>query len=104
MPQGPLTVSVAQTPEAAASRALNITAPTVVKATKGRLAGIFVVVAGTTAGAVYDNNQTGGSNTAANQIAAAPATLGYSASPGFPCNTGIVVVPGTGQTLAVSFT
>ena len=84
------------------TRTLDITAATVIKATAGRLYTISVVVAGSAAGAVYDNNATSG-NTAANQIGVIPDTAGQVPFYGFPTSTGIVVVPGTGQTLAVSW-
>lgn len=80
---------------------LNITAATVVKAAPGTIWRVNVVVAGTAAGAVYDAATTAG-DTAANQIASIPDTVGP-IDLTFPCATGILVVPGTSQTLAVSF-
>lgn len=81
--------------------ALNIAAATVVKATPGRLMRISVVVAGSAAGAAYDAAATSG-NTAANEIAAIPNAVGviYLC---WPCAAGILIVPGTGMTVAVSF-
>lgn len=84
------------------TRTLNITAATVIKATAGRLYTVAVVVAGTATGAVYDNTLTTG-NTAANQIGTIPDVVGQVPFYGFPTSNGIVVVPGTGQTLAVSW-
>lgn len=79
----------------------NITAPTVIKAVGGRVAKVSVVVAGSAAGAVH-NVATVAAAAAANQIAVVPDTVGvYDIN--MPCGAGIVVVPGTGQTLAVSF-
>ena len=81
---------------------LNITAATVVKATPGVAVSACVVVAGTGAGAVYDNSSTSG-NTAANQVGVLP-TVGGAVQVGALCATGIVVAPGTGQTIAIFFT
>jgi hypothetical protein len=80
---------------------LNITAATVVKATKGRAVRVSVVVAGSAAGTVNDNNLTTG-NAAANTVAPLPTTVG-TITLDWPCVTGIVVVPGTGQTIAISY-
>ncbi len=79
----------------------NITAATVVKAAAGRLCRISVIVAGSAAGGAYDQAVTAGP-TAATQIASIPNTLGVIAVD-MPVATGILIVPGTGQTLAVSF-
>lgn len=84
------------------TRTLDITVATVIKATAGRVYTVSVLVAGSTTGAVYDNTATTG-NTAANQIGTIPDTVGQYAFNGFPTSSGIVVVPGTGQTLAVSW-
>ena len=81
---------------------LNITAAgAVVKATGGKLVTITVSVAGA-AGAVYDNNALGGTNTAANQIGAIPAVIGVYTF-WFPFLTGLVIVPGAAQVCSVSF-
>jgi len=79
----------------------NITAATVVKATAGRVAKVSVIVAGSAAGSVYDHATTSGVG-AANEIAVIPATVGvYNID--FPVSNGIVLAPGTGQTLAISY-
>lgn len=83
----------------------NITAPTVIIASKGRLVQIAVVVAGSAAGTANDCATTGAA-AASNQICAIPNTISAAApvlSIDWPCATGIVVVPGTGQTLAVTY-
>ncbi|MDR3445978.1 hypothetical protein [Dyella sp.] len=84
------------------TRTLNITAATAIKVTAGRLYTVAVVVAGTAAGAVYDGTLTTG-NTAANQIGTIPDVVGQVPFFGFPTSSGIVVIPGAGQTLAVSW-
>jgi hypothetical protein len=79
----------------------NITANTLVKAAPGRVASISVIVAGSSAGSVHDAATIAG-GTSANGIAVIPTTVGvYSID--FPCANGIVLKPGTGQTLAISF-
>jgi hypothetical protein len=83
------------------SSMLGITASTVVKASPGRLIRVSVIVAGTTAGTVYDNSSTAG-DAVGLEIAILPNTVGtYEFD--WPALVGIVVVPGTGQTVAVSY-
>ena len=85
----------------ATNSALNITTATVVKNSSSKLVNIIVLVAGSTAGAVYDSIATTG-NSATNQIFAIPNTVGvYTLD--FPVTNGIVVAPGTGQTIAISY-
>jgi len=86
----------------AKSRTLNITTPTVVKNTAGRVGYVNIVVAGSAAGAVYDFAATSGVS-AATQIAVLPDTVTGPQVIDFPVTTGIVVVPGTGMTVAVSW-
>lgn len=84
------------------SSALSVTAATVVKSSSGRLARISVIVAGTAAGSANDTATTA-TAAAANQIFVIPNTVGIFELD-WPCLAGIVVTPGTGQTVAVSFT
>ena len=80
----------------------NITASTLLRAAgPGRICKISVIVAGSAAGTVNDCATTGAA-AVANQIAAIPAAVGLIALD-MPCTLGMVIVPGTGQTLAVSF-
>lgn len=81
--------------------ALNIVAATVVKVGPGRVARIAVVSAGSDAGAVHDCVSTGAAG-AANQVASIPNTVGV-IELDWPLVEGLVVVPGSGQVLAVSF-
>lgn len=81
---------------------LNIAAATVVKSGPGRVARVSVITAGSAAGTVNDCATTGAAATA-NQIATIPNAVGHYTID-FPFNAGLVVVPGTGQVLAVSFT
>lgn len=118
MPQGPLNAATSLTPGKTAALnhqdtvgnllvgkgttpVYNITAATVIKAAPGRLAKISVVVAGSAAGTVNDCATTG-AVAAANEIGAISNTVGV-VDFDWPCATGIVVTPGTGQTLAVSY-
>lgn len=78
---------------------LNITTATVVKATKGRIGKVIVNTAGSTVGTVSDSATTA---SAANLIYNIPDTVGiYDLN--FPCATGILITPGTGQVLSVSY-
>ena len=83
------------------SSKFNITVATVVKAGPGRIIRVSVLVAGSGTGTVNDCLTTGAAATA-NEIAVIPETVGPLLLE-WPCFTGIVVVPGTGQTLAVSY-
>ncbi len=80
---------------------LDISAATVVKATSGVIVTVNVITAGTTVGTVNDVATTGGA-AITNQVAPIPNTVGTYAV-NMPCATGIVVVPGSGQVVAVSF-
>jgi hypothetical protein len=81
--------------------AFDISAATVVKNGRGVLVRVQVLVAGTTAGTANDTNAIG-SAALANQIAAIPAAVG-TYDIGMPCNTGILIVPGTSQVIAASY-
>lgn len=96
MPQNPITPR-----QGGSASKLNITAATVVKATPGTVYRVSVNTAGSAAGGVYDAAATSG-NSAANLIAGIPNTAGVITLE-FPCSNGILVVPGTGQVLSVSF-
>ena len=79
-----------------------ISAATVVKASPGRVASVSVTTAGSTTGMIYDSpNQT--------QIMplwVIPDVASSSGEPyvvNLPCDSGILVVPGTGQTLSISW-
>ncbi len=87
---------------------LNIATPTVVATVptdfargQCRLARVSVVVAGTTPGSVNDA-ATVAAAAPANQVCAIPNTAG-SFLVDFPMLSGIVVTPGTGQTVAVTY-
>lgn len=97
MPQFPLSPAPGGT-----TTTLNITQPTVIKKSSGRLFNVSVVVAGTAAGAVYDSASLDG-NSVANQMGVIPDVAGSAPFYGMPAATGITVEPGAGQTLAVSW-
>jgi len=89
-------------PEQGQTSTKNVSASTVIKATAGRVFRVSVVTAGSAAGAVHDTTTTG-AVAAANKIATIPNTVGiYDLN--WPCASGIVLVPGTGQVLAISYT
>src|SRR4029077_4526205 len=84
-----------------AATVINVTAQTVIKASPGRLVRIDVTVAGSGAGSVNDTATIAGI-AAANLVTTIPAV----AVPlwlDWPMQAGIVVTPGTGQTLAVGY-
>ena len=82
------------------STSLNLTSATVIKASPGRLVRINVIVAGA-AGTANDCTTTGAA-ASANEIAVIPAAVGPILLD-WPCLAGIVVAPGAGQTIAVSY-
>lgn len=96
------TVPVVDASLLAGSSHLNITGNTVVKNTAGRVFTVVVEVAGSGNGSVNDAATTV-AGSAANLIAVTPQTVGPILMGGFPCANGIVVLPGTGQTIGVSF-
>lgn len=80
----------------------NITGNTTLKASTGFLGAIAVVVAGNTAGGVYNSGNVSGNLTGL-QVGAIPNTLGAVSTYNFPMSNGIAIVPGTGQTVAVTW-
>jgi hypothetical protein len=80
---------------------LNINQPMVLKASAGGMLTVNVTVAGSTAGAIYDSPTTGGNGTGS-LIATLPNTVGP-INISFPCQTGITVVPGSGQCVSAVY-
>jgi len=77
-----------------------VTAATLVFQGKGRLVNFSVVVAGSASGGVYNSTST--SPTSAQQLCAVPTTIGiYPVGQIF--TSGLVVVPGTGQSINVTY-
>jgi hypothetical protein len=77
----------------------NITATAIVNNAAGRLAVISVTTAGTTTGVIYDADTTG---ITTRPIYIIPNTVGV-VFVNLPVVYGIVVVPGTGQAVTVSY-
>ena len=80
---------------------LNITSGTLVKPTPGRVFKVSVVVAGSGAGTVNDVAAVA-SAASTNQIGTTPTAVG-TVDFNWPCANGIVVVPGSGQTVAITW-
>jgi hypothetical protein len=80
---------------------IDITTDTLVQAGKGRIAKVIVVVAGTTLGSIHDAKTVAAAG-ANNRLLPLPNTVGQF-DVGFPVNDGIVIKPGTGQTVAISY-
>lgn len=76
-----------------------ITATKLVKASAGRVCVISVIVAGSAVGAIYDSNV---ATSLVNQIYVIPMAIGVYVV-NLPVGLGIVVVPGTGHTLTISY-
>lgn len=76
-----------------------ITAATVVSSTSGRVCQCVITVAGSAVGSIYDTTD---ATTPTRKIFTIPMTVG-SFVVNMPTAYGIVVVPGTGQTVTVSW-
>jgi hypothetical protein len=80
----------------------DITAPTVVKTTSGRIASVSIIANGSTTGMIYDS----ATLTQASPIWVIPETAAADGEPyvvNMPADSGILVVPGTGQKVTVSW-
>ena len=77
-----------------------ITTGTLVITGPGRLVSMTVIVAGS-AGAIYNSATVAGA-AAANELAVIPATIGI-VQLGMEFNAGLVVVPGSSQTVVVTY-
>lgn len=66
---------------------------------QGRVCRVVVTTAGSAVGAVYDASATG---VTTNPVLTIPNTVGV-IEVNIPVNNGIVVAPGTGQTVAISY-
>jgi hypothetical protein len=105
MPQGPF--STYPPPVGTKSKLFISGAPVLVKgnagvATPGFVGTVTVLAAGSGTGTVNDCTATGAAVTA-NEIAVIPETVGPLVL-NFPFATGLVITPGTGQELSVSYT
>lgn len=77
----------------------DITAATLVQTGQGRVARVSVVSTGGASGAIYDANS---ATATTDQIWVIPSTAGVTEI-NLPVNNGIVVAPGVGQTVAISY-
>jgi hypothetical protein len=80
----------------------NITAATVVKPSSGRVCSVSIIVPGTGDGAIYDASSIVSIGLSKIYVVSHTSSVGIYTI-GFNVSYGIVVVPGTGQTLALSF-
>lgn len=80
---------------------LNVSANTVIKPTPGFVVSVSVVNGGSADGGIYDAAEVADA-VSASQIAVISQTEGVYAI-NFPASTGIVIKPGTGQVIAVSY-
>jgi hypothetical protein len=82
-----------------ANRSATLTANTLVSSGQGRLASVSVIVAGSSDCTIYDSSAVG---TLVNALAVVDNVLGVTVV-NMPYNSGLVVVPGTGMTVVVSY-
>lgn len=86
---------------AGAVNSLEISASTYFQTSYGWVGKISVIVAGTTTGTVYDTTSVASAGVG-NRLAIIPNTVGiYTIN--MPVNNGIVVTPGSGQIVAMSY-
>lgn len=78
-----------------------ITVPTVIKASAGRVASVSVIVAGSGTGMIYDSTQVGVTISPVWVIPASAASNGEPYVVNMATDSGILVVPGNGQTVTV---
>ena len=82
-----------------AQNAPNITTTTLVAMQAGRLCTVSVIAGGSATGSIYDSNSVGGTT---RPLYVIPTTVGvYRVN--LPTTYGILVAPGTGQTVTISF-
>ena len=77
----------------------DVSSTMLVQAGQGRLVRVIVTTAGTTAGSVYDASS---ASVTTSKIATIPNTVGV-IELSAPINNGIVVAPGTGQVISVTY-
>jgi len=80
-----------------------IAGPLVVKTKSGRVASVSVIVAGSTTGMIYDSSDVNTPTAPLWVIPAAAKTNGEPYVVNMPTDTGILIVPGTGQTVTVNW-
>jgi hypothetical protein len=80
---------------------LSLSVPTVVKSSAGRVATVSVTIAGSTTGGVFDGNHLG-NETASRLLFVIPNTVGVTVL-NMPTSYGLLIVPGTAQAVAVSY-
>lgn len=81
------------------SNSTDIASAKVVKQGNGRVATVVVTVAGSAVGAIYDGNT---ASVTTGKIYVIPMTVGVQVL-NMPVKTGIVVVPGSGQTVSIGY-
>lgn len=100
MPQNPIRVQPVAYPRPV--NTLNISVATVVKAAAGTVLAVSVVTAGSTPGSL--NDVATNAPVAANKVATLPNAVGPMVfGVGFAFETGILVVPGTDQVVAITY-
>lgn len=80
-----------------------ITAATVVKASAGRVASVSVTTGGSTAGMIYDSANSTQQTKPLWVIPQAASSTGEPYVVNLPADVGILIIPGTGQTVALSW-
>lgn len=77
----------------------DITTETLVQSGEGRIARVVVVAAGSSTGSIYDASAVGATT---GKLLTIPTTVGVG-EVNIPVNNGILVSPGTGQTVAIIY-
>jgi hypothetical protein len=79
--------------------AANISAPTIVKSSAGRIATVSILTAGSSPGTIYDATS---KTDLSKPLVMLPNTVGVFTAP-MPVSFGILVVPGSGQVLSLGY-
>ena len=85
------------------TNAANLSTATVVKASVGRIASVSVIVAGSATGLIYDGATLTSLTKPLWVIPEAAKTNGEPYVVNMPVSVGLLIVPGTGQTVSVSY-
>lgn len=80
-----------------------ITAPTVLKTSSGRVCAVSIITAGSSTGLIYDSASVHTTSAPLWVIPEAAKTDGQPYVVNMPVDSGILVVPGTGQSVSVSW-
>jgi hypothetical protein len=80
---------------------IGITAPTLISSEAGRLVNLYVIDGGSSGGFIHDASSVAAASTL-NALTTIPTTAGIT-SVNIPFSNGLVVIPGTGQSINITY-